>query len=100
MLHLMREQSGDVSFVLNNKEEFPCGTMGKGTSVVTAVALIAAMAQVQSLAWEFPHATGVAKKIRRGSSHCGSAVTNLTSIHEDIGLTPGPTRWIKDLALP
>ena len=31
------------------------------------------------------------------SSHCGTAVTNLTSIHEDMGSIPG---LAMDLALP
>ena len=33
------------------------------------------------------------------SSHYGSAVTNLTSIHEDSGLIPGFARWVRDPAL-
>ena len=35
-----------------------------------------------------------------GISHCGAAVTNLTSIHEDSGLIPGLLQWVKDLVLP
>ena len=30
-----------------------------------------------------------------GSSHCGSAVTNLTSIHGDAGLIPDPAQWVE-----
>ena len=34
-----------------------------------------------------------------GSSRCGSVVTNLTSIPEDVGLIPGLAQWVKDLAV-
>ena len=30
------------------------------------------------------------------SSHCGSAVTNPASIHEDACLVPGLTQWVND----
>ena len=33
------------------------------------------------------------------SFHGGSAVMNLTNIHEDVGSTPGLAHWVKDLAL-
>ena len=34
-----------------------------------------------------------------GSSHRGSEVANLTSIHEDSGLIPGLVQWVKDPTL-
>ena len=38
--------------------------------------------------------------IHTRSSHCGSEETNQTSIHEDLGLIPSPTHWVKDQVLP
>ena len=32
-------------------------------------------------------------------SHCGSAVMNLTRIHEDVGSIPGLAQWVRDLVL-
>ena len=34
-----------------------------------------------------------------GSSHCGSALTNPTSIHEDMGSIPGLPQWVRIPAL-
>ena len=39
------------------------------------------------------------KNVDLGSVHGGTAVTNLTSIHEVAGLIPAVTQWVKDLAL-
>ena len=39
-------------------------------------------------------------KIKKRSSHCGSAVMNPASICEDTKFDPGLARWVKDPALP
>ena len=36
----------------------------------------------------------------RKSSRRGAAETNPTRNHEDVGLTPGLDKWVKDLAFP
>ena len=72
----------------------------------------AAVAPIGPLAWEPPCAEGVAlkrkekKKKKKGwrerkteSSPCGSVVMNLTSIHEDVDLTPTLAEWVEDTAL-
>ena len=38
-------------------------------------------------------------EISLGSSCCDSVEANWTSIHEDAGLIPGPTQWVKDPVL-
>ena len=38
-------------------------------------------------------------KSKDRSSHCGSAVTNPSRIHEDAGLILGLAQWVKDTAL-
>ena len=40
------------------------------------------------------------KNTESRSCHCGTVVTNLTSIHEDVGSILGPAQWVKDPALP
>ena len=35
------------------------------------------------------------KKCQAWSSHCSTAELNLTGIHEDAGLIPGPTQWLR-----
>ena len=39
------------------------------------------------------------KKQTHGSSYHGTAETNLTRNHEDVGLIPGLAQWVKDLVL-
>ena len=41
-----------------------------------------------------------AQNNRAGSSYCGSVEMNLTSIHEDVDLIPGPAQWVKDSEFP
>ena len=42
----------------------------------------------------------VPKVVKLGSTHCGTVQTNLTSIHEDVGLIAGLAQWVGDLVLP
>ena len=70
-----------------------------------------ATAPIRPLAWEPPYAADAAQeKAKRQiiiiiiiifwSSHCGSVLTNPTSILEDAGSIPGLEQWVKDLVLP
>ena len=43
---------------------------------------------------------GANKSVCSRSARRGSAVTNLTSIHEDADSIPGLAQWVKDPALP
>ena len=46
------------------------------------------------------HAIQMYIKMKRSrSSHCGSAVTNPTSVLEGVGLIPGLSQWVKDPVL-
>ena len=38
-------------------------------------------------------------KLKTGSSHCGSAVMSLTSVHEDTSSIPGQGQWIKGFSI-
>ena len=42
----------------------------------------------------------ISSKMKARSSCSGSGEVNLTRNHEDAGLIPGLTHWLKDLALP
>ena len=44
--------------------------------------------------------TWTESKLLDRRSHHGSGVTNLTSIHKDVGSIPGLTQWVKDPVLP
>lgn len=57
VVHKKQKQSTNI--------EFSCGTVCYGSSVVTSGSRVAAMAQVQILAWEFPHHRHSLKKKKK-----------------------------------
>ena len=56
---------------MNQDQKHPCGTVGQGPCVATAVAQVTTAGQVLSLAQELPYAMGSAKKKKKKprSSH-------------------------------
>ena len=86
-----------------------CGVGGRYSSEPALLWLWgrpATVAPITLLAWELPYAedealkkekqTKTQKRTPFGSSCHGSVVTNLTSIHKDLGLIPGLAQWVKD----
>ena len=47
-----------------SRKEFPHGSVGYESSIVTAVALVTAIARIQSLLQEPPHAKNAARKTK------------------------------------
>ena len=76
---------------------------GLGTSVLLHVAsqpLVAGFLTVWQAQGSFQNGQVPVRKCLSktslGVSHCGSAEMKPTRIHEDAGLIPGLTQWVKD----
>ena len=63
---------------LKTLPSIPRGEVGWGSSVVTAIARVTAVAQAPSLTWELPHAMGVAKKLEKLKLKKEEKMTNLS----------------------
>ena len=73
--------------------------------MVTSVPQYSTCSITQCMVWRLmsyakPSVCCVIKNLNFRSSHCGSAVMNPDSIHEDVGSIPGLAQWVKDLVLP
>lgn len=82
-------------------EEFPSGSGGLGSGIITAVALVIAVVWVRSLAPELLYAVSVAKK-RGGnchSSHCGTTESAAALQYQATGSIRGQAQWVKDPVL-
>ena len=116
--------------MVNESEEEPwgCGfdpwprSVGRGSSVAVSCGVgcrcgsyptllwlwcrPAAAGPIRPLAWEPPHAAGRAqengkktKKVKKNLNP-NVVIRKPTSIHDDLGLIPGPIQWVKDPVLP